>query len=184
MTLNQKLATAAGALALIALVLSARTPSSDVDLAALARAVEREEDHVDAIELAEWLRAQKPDLRVIDIRSAQEFQEYHIPTAQNVSLPRIMDVSVKPDETVVLYSEGGTHAAQAWFFLKAGGAKDVFFLRGGLNEWMDSVMNPALPVSDRTRQVMEYFGGIPSAGGSSSGETIRERVGRIKGRTC
>ena len=42
--------------------------------------------------------------------------------------------------TIVLYSEGGTHAAQGWFLLRARGFDHVVFLRGGLFEWVDHVM--------------------------------------------
>jgi 3-mercaptopyruvate sulfurtransferase SseA len=47
------------------------------------------------------------------------------------------------DDTIVLISDGGAHAAQAWVFLRALGHEHVVFLRGGLGEWLDDVMNPA-----------------------------------------
>jgi 3-mercaptopyruvate sulfurtransferase SseA len=43
----------------------------------------------------------------------------------------------------VLVSDGGAHAAQGWVFLRALGIAHVYFLRGGLGEWLDDVMNPA-----------------------------------------
>jgi rhodanese-related sulfurtransferase len=144
----------------------------------------REEDHVDAIELAEWLRDQKAGLRVIDVRPAEEYQEYHIPTSKNVPLAGITDLVVKPGETVVLYSEGGTHAAQAWFFLKAQGAQNVYFLKDGLNDWFNEVMNPSLPLDVRTRELVEYFGGEPTSDSTASAVTVQDRVKRLKRRTC
>lgn len=184
MTVNHKLAGAAGALAILALLAGSVEPAPDLDLAALARDVEAERDHVDALELAKWLRAQTNNLRVIDIRALEDYEAYHIPTARNVPLTRITELNVKPTDVVVLYSDGGTHSAQAWFFLKAMGAQQVYFLRGGLNEWLDEVMNPRLPVDARTRELTEYFGGRPTADGPDRGATLEERVRRIKGRTC
>ena len=57
-----------------------------VDIGALARAVEHEEDHVSALELARLIRARTPGLRLIDLRSAEEFGEYQIPGAERMSL--------------------------------------------------------------------------------------------------
>src|SRR5256714_13982575 len=63
-----------------------RSRNARLDVASLARAVEHEDDHVTALELAEWIRDRKPGLRVIDIRSSDEFSALHIPTAEQVSL--------------------------------------------------------------------------------------------------
>jgi rhodanese-related sulfurtransferase len=182
-TINQKLASAAAVLAVLALVVGSRTQSSDVDLAALARDVEQERDHVDALELAEWIRAQKPNLRVLDVRSSAEFDEYHLPRAEHVPLGRITEFKPRPGEVVVLYSEGGTHAAQAWFFLRAMGVREVYFLRGGLNEWLDDVMSPRLPTDARTRELIEYFGGAPGSADPAD-STLKQKVRRLKQRTC
>lgn len=184
MTLNQKLAALAGGLAVIALLLASRRQAGDVDFAALSRTVEREQDHVDAIELAEMMRAQKRGLRIIDVRSKAEFDEYHIPTATHVPLGEITKLEVKPGQTIVLYSEGGTHAAQAWFFLRALGHADVYFLRDGLNDWFNEVMAPALPIDAHTRELVDYFGGEPSADRQAASATVDERVRRMKKRTC
>jgi rhodanese-related sulfurtransferase len=182
MTLNQKLALGAGTLAALALILGSRTPRSSVDLDALARAVEAEEDHVTALELADWLRAQKAHLRIVDVRARADYDRFHVPRAEHVALGRILDFKPDPNDTIVLYSDGGTHAAQAWFFLRASGLRHVYFLRGGLNEWFDQVINPAPPIDAHTRELMNYFGG--SVSDRPAGESLDQRVARVKKRTC
>jgi rhodanese-related sulfurtransferase len=138
--------------------------------------VEAEQDHVTAVELAAWIRDRKPGLRVVDVRVAEDFAEFHLPTAENVSLTGLTRAAIRPDETVVLYSEGGTHAAQGWFFLRARGIEHVYFLRGGLYEWMTEVVNPTLPADAspaqraefaRTAELSRYFGGVPRIGGAA-----------------
>jgi len=183
MTLNHKLAIAAGTLAALALILGSRTPSNTVDLDALARAVDAEEDHVTALELADWLRAQKAHLRIVDVRSREDYDRFHVPRAEHIPLGKIMEFKPDRNETIVLYSDGGTHAAQAWFFLRASGLRNVYFLRGGLNDWFDQVMNPAPPIDARTRELMNYFGGSVSDR-PSDGESLDQRVARVKKRTC
>src|SRR5688500_11152717 len=69
-----------------------------IDLGALARAVEREEDHIDAIDLAEWIRDRKPGLRVIDVRDRADYEQYHIPQAQRVAISAIPELPVESDD--------------------------------------------------------------------------------------
>ena len=154
----------AGGLAVIA-----GTPSREVrgsvDVARLAEIVEREDDHVTAVELARWIRDDKAGLRVIDIRPDSEYGEFHIPGAKRVPLGEIARMPLDSAATYVLYSEGGTHAAQGWFLLKARGAEHAFFLRGGLYEWLENVMSPRVASStppatrDSIRALTIWFGG-------------------------
>ena len=177
---HRLLAGAAAALGLLALIAGGAGASRQgVDVAALAREVEAEADHVTARELAAWIRDGRPGVRVIDVRSPTEFAEYAIPTAENLSLTALARGAFRADETVVLYSEGGAHAAQGWFLLRARGVERVYFLREGLYEWLTQVMNPVLPeggteaqraANDSAAQLSRYFGGLPRAGGEGVDE--------------
>jgi rhodanese-related sulfurtransferase len=141
-----------------------------LDVAELARTVADQEDHVSAVELATWIRAGRPRLRIVDVRSADEFRAFHIPGAEHVPLDRIVHAPFSDDETVVLYSEVGIHGAQAWVFLRALGHRRVYFLRNGLHEWLDDVMSPTLAENApadaeaafaRVAELSRWFGGMP-----------------------
>ena len=147
----------------------------------LARAVEHEDDHVTAIELAEWIRDRRQGLRVVDIRSSGEFNAMHIPTAERIPLTDLSRTPFQRDETIVLYSEGGAHAGQGWVFLRALGYTNVYFLRGGLREWLDEVMAPTIQptATDSVRKAFahvsdlsRYFGGSPRVGVQRQIESI------------
>jgi rhodanese-related sulfurtransferase len=144
-----------------------------LDVQELSRAVQREDDHVTAIELASWIKERRAGLRVIDIRSPAEYESYHVPGAERVSIDSLPNIPFRRDETIVLYSEGGAHAAQGWVFLRALGYEKVFFLRGGLYEWLDQVMSPALAAGASKKDsvaflpvasISRYFGGMPRFG--------------------
>ena len=173
---------AALALTLGALAPLAGTPypalRASVDVAQLATEVALEQDHVSAIELGGWIKDRKPRLRVIDLREPAEYALFHIPTAENLPLTSLAKARFDPAETVVLYSGGGAHAAQAWVFLRALGHRQVYFLSGGWNEWLSDVISPALPVPanaaekaalDRTLEIVRYFGGEPHIGAPAPG---------------
>lgn len=204
---HRLLAGAAAVLGVLALLAGGAGASRrGVDVAALAREVEAEADHVTARELAAWIREDRPGLRVIDVRSPAEFAEYQIPTAENLSLTALARGAFRPDGTVVLYSEGGAHAAQGWMLLRARGVERVYFLREGLYEWLTQVMNPVLPAGatageraafDSVAELSRYFGGVPRAGGgrvdedasatlpgTSAGGGSAAAVRRVRRRGC
>jgi rhodanese-related sulfurtransferase len=146
----------------------------------LATEIEREADHVTALELAAWIRERRPRLRVVDVRPDSEYQAYHVPTAERMSLAEVAEAPFTAGETVVLYSEGGAHAAQAWVLLRGSGMRDVYFLRGGILEWMDEVMQPM-----QSTELTRYFGGVARAESAvpmpaSAPETVR----RMRRRSC
>jgi rhodanese-related sulfurtransferase len=154
-----------------------------VDVAALARMVALRQDHVSAIELARWIRAGRPGLRLIDVRSPEDFARFALPAAENVPIERIPDARFGDDETIVLYSEGGAHAAQAWVFLKAAGVRNVLFVAGGLGDWFDEVMAPVIPADPPPAQaarfaeiaeISAYFGGTPRRPAPGEAATVPE----------
>jgi rhodanese-related sulfurtransferase len=136
----------------------------------LATIVGREVDHVSPAELASWIVEGRSDYRLLDLRAAGAFAEYHIPTAENVPVASLPDAALARPEKLVLYSDGGIHAAQAWMLLKAKGYTGATTLLGGLEGWRDEILFPALPAdatpSDRARfegaaAVAKSFGGEP-----------------------
>lgn len=144
-----------------------------VDVEGLARVIASGEDHVSALELARWIRDRKPRLRVIDVRGPDAFAAYSIPTAENIPIDRLARAAFAKDEIVVLYSEGGAHAGQAWVLLRAMGLTNVFFIAGGMVDWHEEVMAPTLAadaseeqtrVFEATAELSRYFGGEPQVG--------------------
>ena len=141
-----------------------------IDTTELAGIVQREVDHVNPVDLADWIVKGLTDYRLIDLRSEAEYDQYHIPSAENAPLATLPDYGLGHNEKIVLYSEGGIHSAQAWFLLKALGYKSVYMLRGGLDDWKDLVLFPALPQNATSEQlaafakmteISKHFGGTP-----------------------
>lgn len=170
------------ALAIAALLLGAlapfagspyRAPRNAMNVQQLAAEVAREEDHVTALELAAWIKERKPDLRIIDLRAQAEFDEYHVPRAERMSLEQLLSANFAKSETIVLISDGGAHAAQGWVFLRALGRERVYFLRGGLGEWLSDVLHPPA-----TTELSRYFGG------TARGDGAADDVAKMRRRGC
>jgi len=159
-----------------------RVRRGDAGVARLAGEIAQERDHVTAIELAQMIRDHKAGLRVIDLRSEAEFASYHLPRAERMPIESIGTVAFDPRETIVLISDGGAHAAQAWVLLETLGHRNVYFLRGGLGEWLDDIMRPTKP-TDLTR----YFGGTPRGDDEGFAQTPRDtesNVSRLRRNAC
>jgi len=178
LTLNRKLAIVAVALGTLALLAQPhRGPFVKLDARELASVVEAEVDHVTAPELASWIVEGRADYRLVDLRSAQDYAAYHIPSAENVPLTVLADYPLLRNEKIVLYSEGGIHSAQAWMLLRARGYEAVYMVLGGLDAWQDEVLFPALPADadaqaraqfERAAQVAKFFGGEARSGNGAA----------------
>lgn len=165
--------------------------ASTISPQVLAEAITNEADHITAEQLAKWLIDKKPDLLVVDMRSAEEFAQYHIPGAVNIPFNKLFEPEAQEtmagDNTIVLYSNGGTHAAQAWVLLKQMGIES-FVLLGGLNYWTEAILKPKAPnelVADSEilkyqfqKSASGYFapGGSVSTSADSSGATAKPKV--------
>jgi rhodanese-related sulfurtransferase len=152
------------------------TQQRALDLDAIARAIDDGSDHVSARQLAEWIRDRRPGLRVIDVRSPAEFQNDAIPTAENLPIGQLVKSRFASDQTIVLYSQEGAHAGQAWVMLRSLGVTRAVFVPGGLADWREEVLSPLLPANaspaERARiaELSHYFGGAPRLGGERDGE--------------
>jgi rhodanese-related sulfurtransferase len=186
LTLNQRLAAVAFLLGAGALFATpTRGGAVSIDPRELALIVEKEVDHVNALDLADWIVAGRADYRLVDLRDANAYGEYHIPSAENIELSALADSTLARNEKVVLYSDGGIHSAQAWFLLRANGFKGVYMLRGGLDAWRDEVLFPALAEGQtpfqaernaRLTALAKHFGGAPRSGAATSADAPAQAV--------
>ena len=121
------------ALAAIALTLGALAP--------FAGSPYRQKE-VSAVELAYWIKDRKPGLRVIDLRSQQEFDRVHVPTSIRASA-----IAPRADETIVVVSNDDVKADHP----------NVYVLRGGIAAWTSEVAR-------RNTAIGRYFGGVRRGG--------------------
>jgi rhodanese-related sulfurtransferase/uncharacterized membrane protein YedE/YeeE len=121
----------------------AAAPAAPDEKALLAK-VDQAGDHIEPEELADRLMAGEPDLVVVDVRPVSEFQAFHIPGAINVALPELAD-ALQPHRnkgTIVLYSNGMTHPAQARDSLQREGFGNVYLLTDGLQGFRERCLKP------------------------------------------
>lgn len=158
---------------------------------AIAAEIESEADHIDALDLARLIKSREPGLRILDLREKLDTSTYLIPGAVALSVRDLDTVRVEPGERLVLYSDGGAHAAQAWVLLRVRGIRDVLVLKDGMAAWEDEVLSPLLPsvpddsARSRFKQAKDlslWFGGFPRLVPDDSAPASTPRARRR--RTC
>lgn len=107
---------------------------------------------VTADEVAHWLISKDPSLQLIDVRTPDEYQKYHLEGAVNIPLSAILDDEYRDyvDQGVkmnVLYSNGTLGSHQAWMIMRQLGFANNYVMQGGLNYWFDTIMNPEKPAT-------------------------------------
>ena len=134
---------------LTTLLLNGCTGGTSMDsssiVASLAQRIAFGEDHITAADLADRLIKDQRDFELVDIRDEQDFSTGHIQGARHIPLARLITadslVSLPAGRTIVVYSNGSAHAAQAALLLHLTG-RDALALLGGYNYWQAYLHDP------------------------------------------
>ena len=110
----------------------------------LLQAIEAGDDHIEPEELADRITAGDPSLMLVDIRTPSEFAGFHLKGAVNAAAADLPETLAphKNRGTIVLYSNGMTHPAQARDALARLGFSNVYLLTDGLQGFMERVLKP------------------------------------------
>jgi rhodanese-related sulfurtransferase len=142
-------------------------------------------------ELADWLINKDPSIQLIDVRSPEEYENFSLGNAINIPLSDILS-----DEWVdyldqgvimnILYSNGSTNSNEAWMILRQLGYENNYVLQGGLNYWVETILNPQTPkVTDPNDEIAkydfrkgasQYFGGATVSTTASSAQTTKKPI--------
>jgi thiosulfate/3-mercaptopyruvate sulfurtransferase len=151
---------------------------------AMLQAIEEAEDHVEPEELAERLLRGEAGLVVVDVRPPDEYAAFHIRGAVNVALPDLPSFlePYRSAGTIVLYSNGMTHPAQARDALTRLGFTNVFHLTDGILGFRDRCLRPVSlrdePVppdlAARIRAWREHFLGTAPANPAAAAPRVPE----------
>ena len=126
-------------------------------------------DEVSAVELAEWIRAQRPGLLVIDLRDARDADGPGVPGALRREPAHPTETA--EFDTIVVYAEGEFPGSSAASLRALWNQPRLLRLHGGMAAWNTDVMFPEIrndashrkrEAFDRRARLSRYFGGTPS----------------------
>ncbi|HAG15339.1 MAG TPA: hypothetical protein DCG69_02285 [Bacteroidales bacterium] len=152
-------------------------------------------------EVANMILNRDPSLLLIDVRKADQFSEFNLRGAVNLPLDSLLTEGAdmylsQTAKTKVFYSNGSIYSSQAWLLSKRKGYKNVFIMRGGLNQWIETIMQPTEPkpgepqtafqTYEARKGASQFFGGgsadaSSSAAGASKSGSPTPKKGKKKG---
>ncbi|MAX27774.1 MAG: hypothetical protein CMJ19_25040 [Phycisphaeraceae bacterium] len=106
-------------------------------------------NYVSTDELADLLISGDPSIQIIDVRPAEEFKD-PIRGAINIPIDSLFSDTYGYlfDQLVmknIIYSENDQLATQVWMITKQLGYKNNYLLKGGLNAWESTILDPETP---------------------------------------
>jgi len=118
--------------------------------------------YVNTDQVAEMIIHGDPSLEIIDVRPSAEFEKFALPRAINVPLDSLItSTSLSylgiPGVRVIFVSNDDIAADQAWVLTKRLGYNSTYVMRGGLNKWMETIIDPKEPDEDESSDAFETY---------------------------
>ena len=131
-------------------------------------------------QVADMIVQKDPSLQLIDVRGKDEYEKFHLPGGLNIPLTDLLsednEYFVNQDVKMnVFYSNGVTHANEAWMICRQLGYLNNYVMEGGLNHWAETIMNPEAPESTSANDEFakyDFRKAVNSAMGGGSLESL------------
>ena len=119
--------------------------------------------------VADMIVSKDPSLRLIDVRSQEEFEKFSLPGSVNIPLADLLsdqyeEILNQDIKMNVFYSNGTVSANEAWLITRQLGYTNNYVLEGGLNYWFDNILNPAAPATTNSDEEFAKYDFRKSAG--------------------
>jgi rhodanese-related sulfurtransferase len=119
--------------------------------------------------VADMIIKKDPSLRLIDVRSQDEFEKFSLPGSINIPATDLLsdqyaDIINQDVKMNIFYSNGTIAANEAWMITRQLGYNNNFVLEGGLNYWFDAILNPKKPASTSPDEEFAKYDFRKSAG--------------------
>ncbi|MBN2485809.1 MAG: rhodanese-like domain-containing protein [Bacteroidales bacterium] len=136
--------------------------------------------YVSPEQVAHMLVSKDPTLQLIDVRSQDEYDKYHLEGAVNIPITDLLaekyayliNQEVKMN---VFYSNGTVVANEAWMITRQLGYNNNYILEGGLNYWAETILNPIKPANTSPNEEFARYDFRKAAGtalGAAPAETL------------
>ncbi len=137
-------------------------------------------------QVAHYLVEADPQVQLVDVRPAEEFEKFSLPGAINIPL----DSLLKPNFEIYLdqigissifYSNGTVYASQAWMLYRRKAFSNIYILKGGLNRWVETILRPQKPLSTASQDAFDLYETRLAASRFFGGGSVVEPQSSVKG---
>ena len=118
--------------------------------------------YVTTDQVAKMIIQKDPSLELIDVRSADEFEKFALPNSINIPLDSILNSTNLsyfgiPGTKVVFISNDDIQSDQAWVLTKRLDYTSTYVMTGGLNCWIETIIQPKEPSEDESLAAFETY---------------------------
>lgn len=162
---------------IIAAVPQNKTKPYKLTAAELLSEVNTRTQYVAPDAVADMIIKKDPSLRLIDVRSQDEFEKFSLPGSINIPVTDLLsdtytDILNQDIKMNIFYSNGTLTANEAWMITRQLGYRNNFVLEGGLNYWFDAILNPQRPPSTSSDEEFAKYDFRKSAGQAMGGGAV------------
>ncbi|MEJ2596155.1 MAG: rhodanese-like domain-containing protein [bacterium] len=118
--------------------------------------------YVTTDQVSDMIIQRDPTLMLVDVRNEYDYFEYSLPGALNIPLDSLMAEDYKgylgvEDMNVVFFSNDDIMADQAWVLSKRMGYQNLYVMKGGLNYWIKTIIQPERPDETASEEEFERY---------------------------
>lgn len=101
-------------------------------------------------EVAGMIIDQDPTLLLVDVRDMYDYLDYSLPGAHSIPMEEVLaydwiDSLAFDGSKIVFFSNSDIRADQAWMIMKRDHHDNIHVMKGGLNEWFGTIIQPVRP---------------------------------------
>lgn len=113
-------------------------------------------------QVAKMIIQKDPSLMLLDVRDVDSYAYYTLPGSVNVPVDSLMSPDYLgylgiPGIKVVFFSNDDIKADQAWVITKRLGYNSTYVMKGGLNHWMETIIDPEEPSEEESYSAYETY---------------------------
>jgi rhodanese-related sulfurtransferase len=146
------------------------------------------ERYISTDNLANRIINQDPSILLIDVRDADNYNKYSLPNAINIPLKNLLDEEFQAylyqdAYDVILFSNDNFYADQAWVLCNRLKYKNLHVLKGGINNWFNTIINPPKPTENMPAADFELFSNRKAASmffGVAYPEQVKKKPVEVK----
>ena len=118
--------------------------------------------YVSTDQVAKMIIQKDPSLEIVDVRTPEEFAKFTLPNALNLPPDSLLTPSGNeqlgiPGMKVVFISDDAIRADQEWVLAKRMGYSDIYVMKGGLNRWIETIIQPKEPGEEDPYTAFEQY---------------------------
>lgn len=166
--------------------LNKSTDPKQIEPQHLLREIIQPTRYVSTDQVAKMMIQKDPSLELIDVRSSEEFESFSLPNSINIPLDSLLNKNSLlyfgiPGTNVVFVANDDIQSDQAWVLTKRLGFNSTYVMTGGLNRWIETIIEPVEPLEDAPNTAFETYAFRKGAKLYFTGGTpIKQEASKVK----